>query len=1030
MSTQQALAQANEHALSQANDLIKVGSKLRALSVLRDLLSDRSQWHSSLEQIMSLYVSLCAEQLDYQSLRDGIHHFKVSIMSQKEFSIVPLENIFKEIITPIEQKVDELKEKIEKENQENPLVEQNEISLIDPQQTLLFSYMKYLFEAYKAMIEVLTRQNTKFEHTKFDHSKFDSTLLKISTQALNYCSKYQRKPDFMVLTELFRSSIEQLFKVPSLDTVNTHIEIRFHQLTVAISLGLYLIAYKSIEDINIMLFSLLVKPKPVVLATYYQKLAQVYWITNAHLLHAYALYKHYVYNKNYNMNFTQADSQLYSSVLLVAALSSPIQEVNQNQSLLQFDSQSQRAMGLASLLSLQSIPKRETFLVDVRKVTNEVYPELADLASIFEKKTSPLMFAKLLEPKIKFIEGHAQLSQYLKPFLRVVFTKIALQVSKVYEVIKIEEFIKLVPFYTKTQIELYLLESIKRKLIGARIDHKNGVIRFGHYDFDSAKISDQLSNLATGVGKALNMIEPEKKQQQHDKLKKEVYVKIINSLQDEHRRILARKEIIEKKKIYMEQQDRIKKQKEHEELQKKIQEKVARDQQRLKEDMERREKEQAEEESQQNQLDQTINAIDKAKVEMKAKIAKIAKQLYILERAYREEELPVVESLQKTKAVEDKQYFESTQAEFLKLHREVHDRNVTEKARLNRIVPEYQKFTQAVIEERKKQLPALQKEQEKRFQEFLIQQEQDVQERKAKREKARIAAAQEKARKEEQERERLEQEHLEQERLEEERKNAPYVPPSSRRTFRDDDDEREESGRWGGRRGGDDFGRSKADEGDRWGRREDAPPPRRDEGGDRWGRREDAPPPRRDEGGDRWGKREDAPPPRRDEGGWGRRDDAPPPRRDEGGDRWGRRDDAPPRRDDAPPPRRDDAPPPRRDEGGDRWGRRDDAPPRRDGGGSGGFGGRRDDAPPRRDEGGDRWGRREDAPPPRRDEGGDRWGRRDDAPPRRDGGGGSGFGRNQGAQGDQNDSWRSDNKKEENKKDADGWQTVGAKKRY
>ncbi|EGC38605.1 hypothetical protein DICPUDRAFT_28339 [Dictyostelium purpureum] len=1015
----QLLATANEHALTQANDFIKANNKGRALNILRDLLIERSQWHSSLEQVMSLYVSLCAENLDYQSLRDGIHHYKASITSQKEFSLAPFENILKEITSPIEAKIDEMKESLDKTSAAE---EQTDlITLIDPQQTVLFSYMKYLFEAYKSMIEVLTRPNIKFEHAKFDHSKFDPILLKISIQALNYCLKYQRKPDFMVLTETFRSSIEALFKAPSLDTVNTHIEIRFHQLSVAISLGLYNIAYKSIEDINIMIFSLLAKPKPVVLATYFQKLAQVYWITNAHLLHAYALYKHFFYNKNYNMNFSPEDTQLYSSVLLVAALSSPIQENNTNNSLLQFDSQSQRAMGLASLLSLQSIPRRETFLQDVRKVTGDVYPELADLFSIFEKKSSPLMFAKLLEPKIKFIESHAQLSQYLKPFLRVVFTKITLQVSKVYEVIKIEEFIKLIPFYNKGQIELYLLEAIKRKLIGARIDHKAGVVRFGHYDFDSAKISDQLSNIASGVGKALKMVEPEKKEQQHNRVKKEVYVKIINSLNDEHRRILARKEIIEKKKIYMEQQERIKKQKEQEETLKRAQEKALRDQQRIQEDLERREIEQQQQQQQVSQLDQTINAVDKAKVEMRAKVAKISKQLYILERAYREEELPVVEKLQEVKKVEDKEYFEKTQNDYLQTHKSIHDRNIAEKNRLNRIVSDYQTFTQHILEERKKQLPALQQEQEKRFQEFLRQQEQEVAERKAQKEATRKAAAEAKAREEEEKRRREEEERAAREKEEQERKNAPYVPPS-RKTFDDDSGsgrpfgDRGNRDNWGDdRRGG--FGRDDRRSGDRdnWGSRRGGDDDRRSGERDNWGSRRDDAPPQRGDGEDSW-KRDDAPPQRREGGVFGREERRGDDRRGgygreerRGTDNWGRRDEAPPRRDD--------------NEG---WGRRDDAPPRpREGGAFGNI--RRGDEDRRG--GNDSWGRRDDAPPrPTNDS--DNW-RRDDTPPqRREGGGGGAFGNTRRGDDDRRggDSWRRGEKKDDKKKDDDGWQTVGPKR--
>eukprot|EP01133_Synstelium_polycarpum_P005689 gene5689-6573_t len=1019
----------NEQCLHKASELSKTGQHIPALDAIRDLLLYRNTWHPSLENVMSLYIRLCIDipaanlkdQIPY--IKDGLHQYRASLTSQKEFNSTPLDNILKDLINRAYTKINDITaahvepatpvegEAVSSETPAEPTLEEK-----------LAPSVKLLTEIYQILLDILK------------HPKLEIIYQKIANQALNFCLKYERKKEFYRLGETLRNHVENLMKGQNQyltpETIYIHIDVRFTQLNTATTLGLWQEAFKSIEDINT-LFGLLAKPKSPILASYYQKLSQIYWVANSHLLHAYALYKHLFYNKTYNTNFSQEDQLLYSSVLLVAAISSPVQESNSGSSLLAFDHQSQRNTNLASLLGLSAYPKREAFLVEVRRMATNVYPELADLASIFERACSPLTLAAQLEPKIRFIESHPALKQYLLPFQRIVFTKIAVQVSKVYEVIKIVEFVKLVPFFDKNEIELLLLNAIKRKLIGARVDHRNGVIRFGHYDFDSANIGDQLSTLAIGMRKSLKMIDEERKEDTHAKAKREAYVKIINSLGDEHRRILARKEIIEKKKIYMEQQEALKRQHEAEVAAAAAAAKAERDQQLLKENLERAQAEVKPASSHSQFVNNTINAADKAKVEMAGKVAKLSKQIYYLERAYRHEEVPIINKLLEDKQNEDRRYFEEQQKEAVRLHHDSHQRALDEKKRLSKMVEEINSFTSKVIAKRNEQLPAARAEQEQRFQAFLIEQKAQSIERKERQKIEKKAAAERKI-KEDEER-RIKQEIEERERAEAEEK-ARLEQEEENKLWRKSPERR--SPAYGGDRDRDSRERdfvSAADTESSW-RRQEPVAPKRSEGayvppsrqqsggfgGDRGGfNNRDAP---RDT--DNW-KRDDAPP-RRSEGayvppsrqqgsggGFGPRDGGD---RGFGGDRGGFNNRDAPR------------------DGGDNWNR--DAPRRDSGFGgerrdSGGFGGDRD--APRRDSGfgaprgGGGGGFNRDAP---RD-GGDNWNR--DAP-RRDSGfgaprGGGGFGQPRDGGGD---NWRGGSNSpappKNNTKDDDGWTTVGKKK--
>ncbi|GAM17368.1 hypothetical protein SAMD00019534_005430 [Acytostelium subglobosum LB1] len=1078
---------------------------MAAIDRMRSLLLERNVWSPSLEQVMILYLRLCVniqpgtpeakDQVAY--IKDGLHQYRGSLTSQKEINVTPYDSIVKDLLAQVEVKIEETKKVIEQESvglDEEAAAALNELKLTP--------YLRLMAEVYHILIDILK------------HNKLESLYQRYALQAINFCVKYERKKDFYRLGDILRNHVENLMKGQSqyitTDSIYIHIDVRFAQLNAALQMSLWQEAFRSIEDINT-LFGLLSKPKPNVLAAYYQKLAQIYWIAGSHLLHAYALFKHLYYNKSFNTNFSNEDAMMHSSVLLVAALSAPIQEPSTSAQLLQFDPMSQRNINLASLLGLSAYPKRDNLLQEVKRVASSVYPELADLMALFERRTSPLTFSKQLTSVVQFIEQNPQLKQYSDAFQRIIFTKIAIQVGKVYDVIKISEFVKLVPFFDRNEIELLLLNAIKSKLIGARIDHRNGAIHFGHYDFDSANIGDQLSGLALGMRKALRMIDEERKSDASTKAKREIYVKVINNLGDEHRRILARKEIIEKKKIYMEQQERLRRQQEEEQLAAASAAKVEREQALIKENMGRIEKENKES-NHSKMVNQTINALDKAKVEMAAKVAKLTKQISYLERAYRHEEVPIIKSQLDTKHTEDRQHFAKQQQEFLRSHREQHDRSVKEKQRMSRMLDDIVSYTATILDKRRQQLPAQQAEQEKRFQKFLEEQAKE-QEEKRERKKEQKRIAEEKRAKEEEERKRLALEQQEKERKEQEaRANESWS--AKRERERREKEERESL--------------TRGTESDSW--RNDSAPAKKDEGGWRespsrdaggWG---DAPrrggdrdrdfgdqPPRRefndaprrggDDGG--WGDKPrggfgDAPRRGGDDGGWGdkprggfgdapRRDfgDAPRRDRDFGGDAprrggddggWGdkprggfgdapRRDfggDAPrrdfgdaPRRDFGDAPRRDFGDAPRRggDDGG--WGDKPrgggfgDAPrrdfgdaPRRDFGGEprrgGDFGG---DAP-RRDFGGEprRGGdfggdapRRDFGGEPRRggDFGGDRPRRDFGDAPRRGGEEGGNWRNNDAPRGGdaQRSSPNEPPKKEKNAPDADGWTTVGNKRK-
>lgn len=64
----------------------------------------------------------------------------------------------------------------------------------------------------------------------------------------------------------------------------------------ACALELWQEAYRSIEDIHALLQLSKKSPKPHLMATYFEKLAQIFWVSGHHLFHAYALFRFYTFS--------------------------------------------------------------------------------------------------------------------------------------------------------------------------------------------------------------------------------------------------------------------------------------------------------------------------------------------------------------------------------------------------------------------------------------------------------------------------------------------------------------------------------------------------------------------------------------------------------------------------------------------------------------------------------------------------------------------------------------------------------------
>jgi len=94
-------------------------------------------------------------------------------------------------------------------------------------------------------------------------------------------------------------------------------------LETASALELYSEGFRTTEDIYLIMQISKRTPKAKLMATYYEKLIGIFWVSENLLFHAFAWYKYYTLCKEYNKNMTAEMSEKQATCVVLAALSIP-----------------------------------------------------------------------------------------------------------------------------------------------------------------------------------------------------------------------------------------------------------------------------------------------------------------------------------------------------------------------------------------------------------------------------------------------------------------------------------------------------------------------------------------------------------------------------------------------------------------------------------------------------------------------------------------------------------------------------------
>ncbi|CAO2821885.1 unnamed protein product, partial [Amaranthus hypochondriacus] len=697
-----------ENALKRAEELINVGQKQDALQALHDVITSKRYraWQKPLEKIMFKYIDLCVDMRKGRYAKDGLIQYRIVC---QQVNVSSLEDVIKHFMHLSTERAEVAR------NQAQALEEALDVEDLEADkrpEDLMLSYVsgekgkdrsdrelvtpwfKFLWETYRTVLEILR-----------NNSKLESLYAMTAHRAFQFCKQFKRTTEFRRLCEIIRNHLSNLNKYkdqrdrPDLtapESLQLYLDTRFEQLKIATELELWQEAFRSVEDIHGLMCMVKKTPKPSLLVVYYAKLTEIFWVSGSHLYHAYAWLKLFLLQKNFNKNLSQKDLQTIASSVVLAALSVPPYDHARGASHMELENEKQRNLQMTNIINFhldlktesREVLSRSALLLELvsKGVMSCVLPEVKDLYHLLEHEFLPLDLSLKVQPllsKISKLGGkltsassvpEVQLSKYVPALEKLATLRLLQQASQVYQTMTIESLSKMIPFFDFSVVEKISVDALKHKFLTMKIDHMNGAVSFSSLDLESDDFRNHLTVFAESLNKARSMIYPPL-----SKASKigDVLPGLAEVVEKEHKKLLARKIIIEQRK---EEQERQLLEKEREEELKRLQQQKSSEeaeQKRLAIEYENRKRQRIQKEIEEREIEEAkallqekfdkfgkkvkktvidgdkltkhelmalaLNEGVKQKQEMEKKLQKLGKQMDYLERAKREEEAPLIE---------------------------------------------------------------------------------------------------------------------------------------------------------------------------------------------------------------------------------------------------------------------------------------------------------------------------------------------------------------------------------------------------
>jgi translation initiation factor 3 subunit A len=286
------------NALRRAREFESSGDKDKALDHLYELLAARRmprQWVPAHEEMFCKFIELAVEYREARKCKEGLHAYRGVAQAQAPAS---LEKVVLYLVdtsmrkaaeararTDSAAQLDKVEDLEEEESPETLLMGAvtSEGSRDRAEREILVPWVRHMWDTYRNVLDTL--KNTPLENLYH----------LVARRAMAFCKEYNRGAEFRKLTMLLRTHLmtirknaDAAGKALTTEAVEKHVATRFVQLEHCADMAMWNEGFRSVEDIHEIMEGAGFTPKPQLMATYYEKLARIFWVSENYLFHAYA----------------------------------------------------------------------------------------------------------------------------------------------------------------------------------------------------------------------------------------------------------------------------------------------------------------------------------------------------------------------------------------------------------------------------------------------------------------------------------------------------------------------------------------------------------------------------------------------------------------------------------------------------------------------------------------------------------------------------------------------------------------------
>ncbi|KAJ6629911.1 hypothetical protein B0H10DRAFT_1985801 [Mycena sp. CBHHK59/15] len=783
----------------------------------------RSTPLASLEPIMHRFIELCVDMRKGRTAKEGLMQYKNIAQNTSVQSIEAVITRFVQLadakVREAQEKaavqvavdVDDLEAS---ETPESILLGavSGDQSKDRTDRALVTPWLKFLWESYRTSLETLK-----------NNARLEVIYQTIAQQAFKFCLKHQRKVEFRRLCETLRLHLSNVAKyshqphsinLSDPDTLQHHLDTRFAQLNTSVELELWQEAFRSVEDVHNLLTMAKKAPRPAMMANYYEKLTKIFLMSGNALYHAAAWGR---YNAVFSPSPAKSPDDLtrLAGQVLISALAVPVG--------LASAAEEPAKQRLTALLGLPKPPTRAGLLADAlaRDVLRRAPTSAQQLYHELEVAFDPLTLCASVAPLFATLRGAPDYAPYVPLLQRALLSRLLSQLAQVYASVRVAFIMELVEplregctdgAFEPEQVESYIMGCARRGELSVRVDHADGSIAFVDDAFGdvladappptsaheapvqpsgSELVRTRLGRVARCLHNSLAVLDapapatPEAEQEKFKALAAQVHAErkalaLRRALVARRRELLSELSVRKEKEEAARRADASRREKEDEarrakdearrrELARihKIQEDMkAQDAERYKAALVEKgilkpgDHQNIASLDTEGLIGMQVAQLEKEKKELNERLRIVAKRVDHIERAYRKEERPLLAQDYAAQQASDRETFRAVQTARAEAARATHAEDLATKARLARMLPEYE-ARRAVVLAKKGEEYAKKKDAAAR----------KIEEEKAKRRKA-VFAKHEEERKAADEAARLKREREEAERRKEEERLA------------------------------------------------------------------------------------------------------------------------------------------------------------------------------------------------------------------------------------------------------------------